>query len=109
MGEEIDVSRRVDDSTVNEVGVPRRTEKVFDVIEFNVDDWGFLIGDLLELDHVFALAVNGVRFKFWVLEGSDEVSAACLLPIVVGDVELAIRKLDLHVVSAQLLIIKPAN
>ena len=90
------------------MGVSRSTEKVFDVVEFNVYDWSFLICNFLKLDHIFAFAVNWVWFKFWVLEGSDKVSAACFFPIVVRDVELAIRKLDLHF-SAQLLIIKPAN
>lgn len=62
LGEEVNVAGRIEQGPINEASIACSTEKFFNVIELNIDHRAFSVGDSLQFDHVFELAVNGVRF-----------------------------------------------
>lgn len=62
LGEEVNVAGRIEQRAINEASIACSTEEFLDVVELNIDYSAFSVGDSLQLDHVFELAVNGVRF-----------------------------------------------
>ncbi len=62
LGEEVNVAGRIEQGAINEASIACSTEEFLDVIELNIDHRAFSVGDSLQFDHVFELAVNGVRF-----------------------------------------------